>query len=126
MSNSATPNIVCCRCRAVLDATDNYCRRCGAATANVAALPGHRESHQLGGTPTRWSESPWVILPLLFLILGPFAIPLLWRSRQFTTPWKYVLTVLVVVITVFCCWKIWALFKQALALTPELQKALGG
>jgi hypothetical protein len=126
MSTSAAPDIVCCRCRAPLDASDNYCRRCGAATANVAGLPGHREATQFGGAPARWSESPWVILPLLFLILGPFALPLLWRSRRFTTAAKYALTVVTAVYTVFLCWETWVIVKQALPAVRELQRALGG
>jgi hypothetical protein len=121
MSNSAAPETVCCRCRAVLDAADNYCRRCGMATANVAGLPGHGEAHRFDSGPARMSESPWVILPLLFLILGPLALPLLWRSRQFTPAAKYALTVATAIYTVFLCWEMWVFVKQITPLVRALQ-----
>ena len=110
MSNPISPDIICRRCRAVLEATDNYCHSCGAPTANLAAQK------------PRWSESPWVILPLLFLILGPLALPLLWRSRQFTASWKSILTVLVTGITVFVCFECWQAVQQTLAELQKLQR----
>jgi len=110
MSNPSGHEAICRRCRAVIEATDKYCHSCGASTANLAAP-----------TP-RWSESPWVVLPLLFLILGPLALPLLWRSRQFTTSWKTILTVLVVGITVIVCFEVWQTVQQTLV---ELQKLQG-
>ena len=48
----------------------------------------------------RWYARPWVILVLLFVVLGPFALPLLWRSPSFSRPMKLVLTVLTVAYTV--------------------------
>ena len=58
------------------------------------------------GGPAAWWESPWVVLPLLFVVLGPFALPLLWRSRRFTRPWKTALSVVVVGITLFAVWQV--------------------
>jgi hypothetical protein len=107
MSNPIRPEIICRRCRAVLEATDDYCHNCGGPTANLAARK------------PSWSESPWVILPLLFLILGPLALPLLWRSRRFTTSWKSILTVVVTGITVFVGFELWQTVQQTLV---ELQK----
>jgi predicted amidophosphoribosyltransferase len=108
--------MICPQCRAALDAADNYCRRCGAPTANRAdsSLPQYK-----------WWESPWVVLALLFLVLGPFALPLLWRSRRFTRLWKYVLTILVAGITAFIVWQIWYLFHQMLAPLRDLQQLQG-
>jgi hypothetical protein len=110
---------ICRRCAAALDADDNYCRRCGAATAfGITSGLAPSAAKQSG----IW-ESPWLILPLLFLVLGPFAFPLLWRSRQFTLFWKVFLTVLVTGLTVFLLWSAWVVTQQALA---PLQKLLQG
>ncbi|HLK13060.1 MAG TPA: hypothetical protein VKW76_16915 [Candidatus Binatia bacterium] len=40
----------------------------------------------------RWFDRPWLVLVLLFFVLGPFALPLLWRSSGFSRPAKIVLT----------------------------------
>jgi hypothetical protein len=118
MNNPVPQKPICGRCTAVLDADDNYCRRCGVPTSfGIAAgiLPPARP-------PAIW-ESPWAILPLLFLVIGPLAFPLLWRSRQFTMFWKCSLTIVVTSITIFLFWFSWFVTQQQL--TPLL-KALGG
>jgi len=47
-------------------------------------------------TPPKWYYRPVWVLVLLFLVLGPFGLPYLWRSPSFSRPLKVVLTVLVV------------------------------
>ena len=69
-----------------------------------------------------WWESPWVVLPLLFLVLGPLALPLLWRSSQFTRPWKIALSIIVVGISLYVCWQIWYVMNRALAPLLQLEK----
>ena len=64
--------------------------------------------------PATW-ESPWVVLPLLFFVLGPLALPLLWRSRRFTLLWKGILTVLVTGLTVLLIGMTWIYTQQALS-----------
>jgi len=59
---------------------------------------------------------------MLFLVLGPLALPLLWRSRRFIRPWKIVLSVIVIGVTVYVVWRIWFLFNRALAPLLELEK----
>lgn len=49
--------------------------------------------------PSSWYYRPWAVLALLFLVLGPFGLPLLWRSPSFTRGWKIALTVVMVVYT---------------------------
>ena len=49
---------------------------------------------------TTWYYRPWAVVLLLFLVLGPLGLPLLWRSPSFTRGWKIVLTVVMVVYTV--------------------------
>jgi hypothetical protein len=48
---------------------------------------------------TAWYYRPWGVLVLLFLVLGPLGLPLLWRSPSFSRAGKIVLTVVMVVYT---------------------------
>jgi hypothetical protein len=48
---------------------------------------------------TPWYYRPWAVVALLFLVLGPLGLPLLWRSPSFTRGWKIALTVAMVVYT---------------------------
>ena len=49
---------------------------------------------------TTWYYRPWAVVVLLFLVLGPFGLPLLWKSPSFTRGWKIVLTVAMAIYTV--------------------------
>ena len=48
----------------------------------------------------RWYYRPWSVVFLLFVVLGPFGLPLLWRSPGFSRGMKIALTVAVVAYTV--------------------------
>jgi hypothetical protein len=116
MNDPVPPKPICRRCTAVLDADDNYCRRCGAPTpfgVKSGIAPSAKQ-------PAVW-DSPWVILPLLFLVLGPLALPLLWSSRRFTFLWKSILTAIVLGMTVLLIWATWFITQNTLA---QLQQAL--
>ena len=52
-------------------------------------------------SPLTWYYRPVWVLVLLFLVLGPLALPYLWRSPSFSRRLKVVLTVLVVAYTGF-------------------------
>ncbi len=99
--------IVCHRCCAVLDVGDKYCRHCG------VALDGRFTPAPARPAPARkvdepgWTESRWAVLTALFLVLGALAIPMLWRSRQFSRGWKIVLTILVLILTAVVLWLAW-------------------
>ncbi|HYW80142.1 MAG TPA: hypothetical protein VE890_11225 [Thermoguttaceae bacterium] len=125
--------IVCHRCYTVLDVGDNFCRQCGAVTGTgpmeipgvrgsggSAEGPFHSESAQ-GGLRPGWSESPAIVLVSLFVLLGPLALPMLWRSRRFSAAWKIALTVVVVVLTVVMCWLVWYLTMELLRPLREFQ-----
>jgi hypothetical protein len=124
MNDPLIETTVCHECYAVLDAGDNYCRRCG------ANLTGLSDDGRAAVRPVmasvverpKFSESPWVVLPMLFLVFGPLALPLLWRSRRFTRLWKIVLTVIMAVVTVYLIWSIWYVLNQSLAPLRELEK----
>lgn len=126
MDNPVPAKTVCLRCRGVLDAEDNYCRRCGTASgvldSRSAAFPAGVESGP--ATPLRFWESRWIVLTLLFVVLGPFAIPLLWRSRRFTLLWKNIVTVLAVLQTVLVLWMLWVIMQQLVGPLRELEELL--
>jgi hypothetical protein len=48
---------------------------------------------------TSWYYRPWAVVVLLFVVLGPLGLPLLWRSPSFTRAWKVGLTVAMLVYT---------------------------
>jgi hypothetical protein len=47
----------------------------------------------------RWYYRPWALVFLLFVVLGPFGLPLLWKSPAVSRGTKIVLTIAVVVYT---------------------------
>ncbi len=94
--------IVCPQCCAVLDASDNFCRHCGRPTGESTA-----------GKST-WVESRAIVLVMLFVVLGPLALPLLWRSREFSLPWKIVLTVVMVALTALILYLMWYIIYKSL------------
>jgi hypothetical protein len=71
--------LVCTQCGRGLDATDAYCRGCGASV--------HEEQ------PSIFQSRVGVLL-MLFLGVGPFALPLLWKSPAFSIAQKVWITVL--------------------------------
>lgn len=138
MNDPAIRRTVCHGCYAVLDATDHYCRHCGTPTDKMAgvlennratvpiAKPATPVLAALASEPSaqrpRHSESPWVVLPVLFLVLGPLGLPMLWRSRQFSLLWKCVLTAVMLGVTAMLVWGIWFVLHQTLSSLHELDK----
>jgi len=43
----------------------------------------------------KWYYRPWSVVFLLFFVLGPFGLPLLWKSPGFSRGLKIVLTIAV-------------------------------
>lgn len=57
-------------------------------------------------------ERPWVVLLMIFVLLGPLGLPMLWQSPHFSHRSKGLLTVLVcliaiVAVTVLCFATAW-------------------
>jgi hypothetical protein len=65
-------------------------------------------------TGTRWYHRPVGILVLLFLVLGPLALPLLWRSPHFSRAMKIVLTLATVGATILYLVLAWETVQQRL------------
>jgi len=124
MVASTIESIVCPACTAVLDVKDPFCRHCGMPTSIRDA-----SGAQLGvGGPVRENpiDSPWVVLALLLFALGPFALPLLYKSRAFNLPVKIVLTVVVVAIAVFAVWVTLYLLGEIVAPIKEVWAEMEG
>jgi hypothetical protein len=98
----------CKRCNTEIDAVDNYCRCCG-----LRLLPGGGEAVAASVVPESKSfgamllDNPWFILFMLFFVLGPLALPMLWRGHAFSKQWKWIWTILVVLYTLFALWFLW-------------------
>lgn len=74
--------------------------------------PGNEPS--AGSTDTRPSNSiweiidnPWVVLALLFFVMAILGLPVLWKSRGFSTLSKVVLSVVVTLYTALIFWFFW-------------------
>ncbi|MCC6125277.1 MAG: zinc-ribbon domain-containing protein [Pirellulales bacterium] len=102
-------NINCSHCRTEIDAEDNFCRNCGmrlkpAERGEFTRVQMVSEPNKLRPPPL---DNPWLILMMLFFVLGPLALPMLWHGRAFSRPWKWFWTLLVIVYTLFLCWLLW-------------------
>jgi len=49
----------------------------------------------------KWYLKPIVVILLLFFVLGPFGLPLLYKSPKFTKKLKIILTVIVILYTTY-------------------------
>ena len=86
-TNHDPPPIVCRRCGLEITAQDRFCRHCGwpvGAAANVVEAEMIAAPSARVGPRYSWYENVWFVLAMLFLVFGPLALPLLWRSRQFS------------------------------------------
>lgn len=74
----------CPRCRQTVDETDFYCRHCGRSLQ-----PGRGFLFTHAG------------IIIMALILGPFALPLVWMSKAIS-PWaKWIYTILLLAVGVY-------------------------
>ena len=53
-----------------------------------------------GAPRPRWYYRPWWVLLMLFVVLGPLGLPVLWKSRSFSRWSKIALTVAVAAYTI--------------------------
>ena len=126
MTGHTVQSIVCPACTAGLDLRDQFCRHCGMPTSLRSA---RGEQLAIGAENRRDPlDSPWVVLGLLLFVLGPFALPFLYKSRAFSMPMKIFLTVVVMVIAVIAVWVTLYLIGRIVApiqeAWPELMQGL--
>ncbi len=70
-------------------------------------------------------EGRITVLTMLFAVLGPLALPLLWRSPRFSLAWKVVLTLLVLLLTAIVIGLFSYVVQMTLAPLKELQQVKG-
>lgn len=66
---------------------------------------------------SKWYDSQLIILLLLFGVLGPLALPLLFKSSKFSLTQKTILTIIMLGYTGFLIWLIiqtWQTFNSSL------------
>jgi hypothetical protein len=116
--------IVCRRCFALLDVSDNFCRHCGAAAAGDAG-PVVASVKVAATRKSKGADNPWVVLMMLFVVLGPLALPMLWRSRGFSPLWKTLLTLVMVGVTALLLFLMWFVIAKALVPLQQLKTLRG-
>ena len=82
----------CSACGAPVTAGAAYCSQCGYALAGATprAMPAK----------PKWYYNVWVTLCMLFFVLGPFGLPLVWKNPHFSRVVKMVLTLVMIAYTV--------------------------
>src|SRR5262249_57722064 len=69
----------------------------------------------------KWYYRAWSVVLLLFLVLGPLGLPLLWRSPSFSRGMKLILTIVVLAYSVLLLKAVLTAVRLAL----EQMNALG-
>ncbi len=130
MSAPETEKTVCGSCSAVLETRDRFCRHCGAPISAPAEARSHRSDAATPDlvpvrppTGRRIADSRAMVLLLLFAVLGPLALPTLWRSSRFSRFWKIALTALVLIITAVIVWILWWAISLFLDSLKQLKEA---
>ncbi len=49
----------------------------------------------------KWYYQPWVVILLLFFVLGPLGLPFVYKSPKFNKFWKIILTIAMVFYTIY-------------------------
>ena len=81
----------CLACGAATATPATYCRQCGRP---------FNPSQVLAPSGLKWHQNVWLLLLLLFFVLGPFGLPLVWKHPRFSRATKLTLTLVMVVYTV--------------------------
>ena len=76
----------------------------------------------------KWYLKPVGVILLLFFVLGPFALPLLYKSPKFSKTLKIILTIVVVIYTSYLVFASLEIGREVYRITGEelqLQRLLG-
>ena len=68
----------------------------------------------------KWYHNALVVLFLIFFVLGPFGLPILWKSPHFSKTWKWIFTVLSILYTVVICWYMAYAIRESLKSLSQL------
>ena len=111
----------------MLDVGDRFCRHCGTPLGNTAGnsgTPDHPKPDR-SGRPAESSQRHSMVLAGVVLLLGPLALPMLWRSRRFPNAWKIILTTLVLAVTLLIVSLLWYVFCKSPEPLRQLRQLQG-
>jgi len=66
-------------------------------------------------------DNPWLMLAMLFFVTAALGLPFLWISRAFSTRWKIVLTIVVLLWTALVLWVFWLIMAWCI---PQIWEGL--
>lgn len=72
----------------------------------------------------KWYLRPMGVVLLLFFVLGPFGLPLLYKSPKFTKTLKIILTIAVIIYTSYLIFASLEIARQLYGRMGELQDML--
>jgi len=72
----------------------------------------------------KWYLRPISVILLLFFVLGPFGLPLLYRSPKFSKTLKIILTVAVIFYTLYLIFALLEIGRELYKMMEELQGTL--
>lgn len=73
------------------------------------------------GEEVKWYLRPVGVIILLFLVLGPFALPLLYKSPKFNKTLKIILTIVVIIYTSYLIFSSLEIVREVYRRMEELQ-----
>lgn len=115
MEHDAAKTEICLACGALTAAPATFCAQCGKPLdpAHPPALPA-----------SRWHQNIWLVLLLLFFVVGPFGLPLVWNNPRLSRPVKTVLTGVMVVYTVVLVQMIIRIYQSVTQELTNIDSAL--
>lgn len=84
------PRVCCWNCNRDVDSDDRYCRRCG----------------QGQGAWIPWYYRPLAMALLAITVLGPFTLPLVWRTPHLSRGAKWIASLVLVAVTGYVGWQL--------------------
>ena len=72
----------------------------------------------------KWYLRPISVILLLFFVLGPFGLTLLYRSPQFSKRLKIILTIAVIIYTLYLIFALLEIGRKLFKMMEELQGTL--
>ena len=102
---------VCSLCGTTLPAEATVCSHCGKLREKT--LPSRAT------LPSKWYHNIWFVLVLLFCVLGPFGLPLVWKNPRFARWVKVALTIVVILYTM---WLVDVTLKMVHAVMNEINQ----
>jgi membrane-bound acyltransferase YfiQ involved in biofilm formation len=92
------------------------------STKDISNNLGHKKLGEV--EKTKWYLRPIGVVLLLFFVLGPFGLPLLYKSPQFGKASKIILTIAVVIYTSYLVFASLEIGREFYKRMEELQELL--